>query len=416
LPHQYQRCGFFYLRFAPVSWPQASLYIAALAGYFVAMKNTSINPVELTQELVRINSCNPPESEAPVAEHLGKILEDHGFSTRTSEFKDGRPNLIASYEWSSGPRLCWTGHMDTVPAGQAKWSHDPFGGHIVGNGDKARIVGRGTSDMKAGLAVMTAAACDLAAMKGGKGAIDLVFTAAEETGCEGAASLLNKGILPQAKGILVSEPTGNTPCLGHKGANWLKATVRGKSAHGSMPDAGDNAVYKAARAVSLLADYQLKADGHPILGKPTLSVGTLNGGTKVNMIPDLATFTIDLRTLPGQDHDKVQQELEELMGPEVELTNLHAGAEAIWSEPDDPFVALVMDVLEELSGQTYGPTGLPYFTDGANLAAATGYPPVVIFGPGEAKQAHQTDEFCYVQRIDESNRAYQLIAKRFLGI
>ena len=375
----------------------------------------NLNPIELTQELIRIDSCNPPGNEADIHKYMNDLLARQGFSLRTHYLEPHRPNLIASYDWGPGPRLAMTGHYDTVPFGTAPWARDPLSGHIMGSGDETRIVGRGTSDMKAGLAAMVAAVCQLIKEGGLHGGVDLIFCAAEETGCFGSEAMARDGVIAPAQALVVAEPTGNQLCLGHKGAMWLDARVTGKAAHGSMPEAGDNAVYKAVKAVSALMDYQFKVEPHHTLGKPTLSVGTFNGGVKVNMVPDLAEFSIDVRIIPGQTRETAKDELIALLGPEIELSGEETGAGAIWADQDDPFVRLAGEVMGGVLGQEPSYDGLPYFTDGANLAPAMGNPPVVILGPGEAKQAHQTDEFCYVHRIEQAVEGYKEITRRFLA-
>ena len=377
------------------------------------MKN--LNAIELTQELVRFDSCNPPGNELKVAEYLKNLLSQYGFKLRTHDYKEKRPNLIASYEWGPGPRLAMTGHLDTVPFGQVAWEYDPLSAELVGVGDEARIVGRGSSDMKAGLAAMIVSTCELIKEGGLHGGVDIIFCAAEETGCLGSEAMAKDGFIGPADALLVAEPTGNQLCLGHKGAMWLKAKAMGKAAHGSMPEAGDNAIYKAVRAIHALLDYKFQVEPHPMLGMPTFSVGTLNGGTKVNMVPDLAEFSIDVRTIPSQTREAAKAELAAVLGQDIELSGEETGAGSIWVEPDDPFVVLVSEVMQSILGEKPSYGGLPYFTDGANLAPPMGDPPVVILGPGEARQAHQTNEFCYAHRIGQAVQAYKEIMRRFLA-
>ena len=127
-----------------------------------------------------------------------------------------------------------------------------------------------------------------------------MLCAGEETGCEGALQLARSdGALSQVGAVLVAEPTTNYPCVAHKGVVWADAVARGKTAHGSMPHLGENAIYKLARAVARLEDFSLEAEEHPLLGLPTVSLGTLSGGININSVPDFATAGIDVRTVPG---------------------------------------------------------------------------------------------------------------------
>ncbi len=367
--------------------------------------------LELARELVRVDSCNPPGGEAACAELLGRRLEAAGFRIELHPLAPGRPNLVARLPAGDGPTLCLSGHMDTVPLGEAPWSFDPLGGEIAGG----RLLGRGACDMKGGLAALTAAALELARLPRRRGGLLLVFSAGEETGCEGAKRLAAQaGLLGRAEALLVGEPTGLRPCLGHKGALWFEAHVQGKAAHASMPQAGDNAIYKAARAICALESFEFGVTEHPHLGGPTLNVGTIQGGTKVNMVPDRARFSIDARVLPGQGMEQVQRRLAEHLGPEVELTLLPASAEAVWTRADHPWVGEVCQVLEEVLGREVEPGGLSYFTDASALGRALGGPPVVILGPGEPEMAHQTDESCPVEQIEQAAGAYLALGRHWL--
>ena len=369
--------------------------------------------LDLARELVRVDSCNPPGGEAACAELLGRCLEAAGFRIELHPLAAGRPNLVARLPAGDGPTLCLSGHMDTVPLGEAPWSFDPLGGEIAGG----RLLGRGACDMKGGLAALTAAALELARLPRRRGGLLLIFSAGEETGCEGAKQLAAQaGLLGRAEALLVGEPTGLRPCLGHKGALWFEARVQGKAAHASMPHAGDNAIYKAARAICALESFDFGVPEHPHLGGPTLNVGTIQGGTKVNMVPDRARFSIDARVLPGQGMEQVHRRLAGYLGPEVELTLLPASAEAVWTQADHPWVGEVCRVLGEVLGREVDPGGLSYFTDASALGRALGGPPVVILGPGEPEMAHQTDESCPVEQIEQAARAYLALGRHWLQV
>ena len=151
----------------------------------------------------------------------------------------------------------------------------------------------------------------------------LVITAGEQTGCEGAFQLAElRDVLGQAGAIVVAEPSANYPLIGHKGALWLKAICRGVTAQGSMPDNGVNAVYKMAHATTNLNIFDFNVARHEVLGKPTLNVGTVEGGMNINSVPDQARVGIDIRTVPGQSHDSVRAGLESYLGKEVEVDTL----------------------------------------------------------------------------------------------
>jgi succinyl-diaminopimelate desuccinylase len=280
---------------------------------------------------------------------------------------------------------------------------------------EGRIYGRGASDMKSGLAAMTAAVLRLAEISRRQADVVMVFTAGEETGSEGAFRMVRDGVLPAAVGALVvGEPSGNAAYLGHKGALWLSCRAKGKSAHGSMPDQGDNAILKAARAVIALEDLLGHDRPHPKLGHPTLNVGTIVGGTKINMVPDVADFTLDLRTVPGLNHEDLHRRVCDCMGPAIEVSRL-LDLPPVLTDENDPWVKQALSLLKQKGAHSL-PGYVNYFTDASALTPALGSPPTVLLGPGEATQAHQTDEWCRVDRIHQAVDIYLEIARSWCGV
>ena len=368
--------------------------------------------LELTRQLLRFDTINPPGRERSCAEHLGRILEDGGFEVGYHEFAEARTSLIARLPGSGDkPPLCFTGHIDTVPLGAQPWRGDPFSGEI----EDARLYGRGSSDMKSGVAAFVVAALGLARLSRPAGGLVLVITAGEETGCEGAYHLARLGgVLGRAGAIVVGEPSSNQPYVGHKGALWLEARIRGVTAHGSMPEKGVNAIYKAARAVRKLEDFGFNVAPHPHLGKPTLNVGTIRGGLNINSVPDESVITIDIRTVPGQTHESLSDMLASDLGGDVELRPL-VDVEGVWTDPHDPWMEDVFAVMTDILGEPPGVHTATYFTDASVLSPAYGGVPTVILGPGEAAMAHQTDEYCHVERIGQAVEAYGRVAKAWCG-
>lgn len=374
---------------------------------------SNLNPLNLTRKLLSFNTINPPGLEQDCAEFIGKLLEEKGFLIRTHEFDKRRTNLIASVEGdgTKGP-LCFTGHQDTVPLGTAPWERDPFAGELDGD----RLYGRGASDMKGGLAAMVLAALRLAPHLPGKGGLKLVLTAGEEQGCIGAASLRSRGdTLGKAGALIVGEPTSNYPIVGHKGAMFLEARTRGVTAHGSMPDQGVNAIYKAARAILALERFEFGVRPHPVLGPPTLNVGTVQGGLNVNSVPDLAVIGIDIRSIPGLSHEEIVERIHALLGKEVELER-KLDADSIWTDAEDSWVQEVFEILGPYLKDPPRERGVTYFTDGSELKQAFGNPPTLILGPGEAEMAHKTDEFCYLSKIESALEIYTEIIRKWCGI
>jgi len=371
---------------------------------------TRINSLSLTRKLLSFETINPPGQERACAQYLGNLLEDGEFKVAYYEFDKGRTSLIARREGSGNKApLCFNGHMDTIPLGASAWDKDPFRGEVEGN----KVHGRGSSDMKSGIAAMVVACLGLAKMAKGKAGLALVLTAGEETGCQGAYHLAQLGnVLGKAGAIVVAEPTSNYPLVGHKGSLWLKAHTSGVTAHGSMPEQGINAIYKAAHAVRKLQKYDFGVAPDPLLGAPTLNVGTITGGLSINCVPDQAAIGIDIRTIPGMTNSGVCQELESYLGEEVKIESV-IDVGSVASDPQNEWVQEVFSILEPYLAEKPVPRSATYFTDASVLTPALGNPPTTILGPGEPALAHKTNEFCYIDKIEEATEVYGEIAKRW---
>ena len=359
--------------------------------------------VALTRKLLSFDTINPPGAEQACAEYLGALLERSGFRVDYAAFAPTRTSVVARIGRDMDkPPLGFTGHMDTVPLGGAQWKRDPFGASLEGG----RLYGRGSSDMKSGVAAFVVAALAQAERLRESPGVTLVLTADEECGCGGAAHLAREtSLLGRVGALLVGEPTANYPLVGHKGALWLEARTTGVTAHGSMPERGDNAVYKAARAVDVLRQFDFAVEPHPLMGPPTLNVGTLHGGLNVNSVPDRATIGIDIRTIPGQDHAGVRSKLQHALGDAVELTPI-VDVQAIYSSPESGWMQQVFAAAERQIGERPHARSATYFTDAAVLNAVYRDVPICVLGPGEPQLAHQTDEYCLVDRVEQSVDMY----------
>jgi succinyl-diaminopimelate desuccinylase len=326
--------------------------------------------------------------------------------------EEGRPNLIARIGRGEARKpLAFTGHTDTVPLGARPWTVPPHDG-LVKDG---RLWGRGASDMKSGVAAFVIAALNQAPALQDTAGVILYITAGEETGSAGAFKLAQRGLFGEAGALVVAEPTTNRPLCGHKGALWLRAITRGVTAHGSMPDQGVNAIYAAARAVSLLESFDFNVARHPVMGGPTLNVGTLHAGLNVNSVPDRADIGIDIRTLPGMRHSHVREQLQSYLGSDIEISPL-VDVESVWTDPAHPWIREVFGICESVSGQTPKVEAAPYFTDASVLTPALGGVPTIILGPGPANLAHQTDEWCNCDRIDEAVLIYERLIGKWCGL
>jgi succinyl-diaminopimelate desuccinylase len=366
-------------------------------------------PLEITRELVQIETMNPPGRELECAQYVGKVLQDAGLQVSYHEFADGRTSVVARLAGAGGKApICFGGHIDTVPLGAKPWSKDPFAGEVSGG----RIYGRGTTDMKGGVAAYVWAALELARLPRGKADLLFVSVAGEETGCQGSFDLARSRAVLGARAVVIAEPTSNYPIVGHKGALWLQAAATGVTVHGSMPHLGVNAIYKAARAIGKLERFSFDVTPHPLLGGPTLNVGTMRGGMNLNSVPDRAEFTIDIRTIPGQDHETLLSRLQGYLGDEVTVKPV-VNVPGVWTETDEPWIREIFELMEPILREKVEARGAPYFTDAAALKPAFDGAPTVILGPGDMTLAHQTDEYCAVDKIEEAANIYETIARRW---
>jgi succinyl-diaminopimelate desuccinylase len=208
---------------------------------------------------------------------------------------------------------------------------------------------------------------------------------------------------------VVGEPSSNYPLVGHKGSLKFHAQFRGVSAHGSMPQLGENAIYKAARAIAALEAFDFGVAAHPVMGAPTLNVGTFEGGSGVNLVPDAARIGVDVRTVPGLGHAALRDRLAGLLG-DAEL-DVFSDLEPVWTEPEDAWVQQVFGIVRAQLGTQAEPRTASYMTDAANLRKVYAGAPAVVLGPGEAGMAHQTDEYCSMERIRQAVALYEAIVR-----
>ena len=361
--------------------------------------------VSLTRSLLRFDTVNPPGRERECARYAGDLLKEWGYRVDYHEYADSRTSVIARAGGSEAKApLCLTGHLDVVPVGARAWTHDPFGGETDGD----RLYGRGASDMKAGVAAILLAARAMAKRLAGTPGVVIVLTAAEEGGCIGSRHLSEQqALLGKAGAMVVGEPTSNYPLVGHKGSVKFHARFKGVSAHGSMPHLGVNAIYKAARALGKLEAFDFGVPAHPVMGRPTLNVGTIEGGNTVNAVPDSADIGVDIRTVPGMDHQGLILRLTDLLG-DAEL-DVFSNLGPVWTEPDEEWVQRVFQICKPYLEGRLEPRTAPYMTDAANLLKVYAGAPTVVLGPGEAAMAHQTDEYCSQERIRQSVSIYEAL-------
>jgi succinyl-diaminopimelate desuccinylase len=368
--------------------------------------------LDLLTDLIRFRTIGGGEGAA--ARYCAGITEAAGFRTQLLGWADGREQLLARTRGRGGPPLTFTGHLDTVPVDAADWSADPWGAERDGD----RVVGRGTSDMKSGVAAAVIAAVEHASTPHDCRGVQLVLTAGEETGCTGLLGLDDsaRSAITAGGPLVVAEPTGNELVLGHKGAHWMRLRATGRSAHGSAPELGDNAVVRLARAAVALHEF----DGWPTddrFGPVTANVGMFSGGVATNVVPAAAELMLDIRTVPGVDAEELRKQVGALAGDKVSVAD-HVLLSPVDTGADDSFVALVRSTLAEAGLHDTPVPPARYFTDASVLAGVLGgaaAAPTVVLGPGEAAQCHVVDEWCLASRVDQAVELYGALLARWCG-
>jgi acetylornithine deacetylase/succinyl-diaminopimelate desuccinylase family protein len=381
-----------------------------------------INPDDvrdLLTRLIRSRSLNPPGDVRECAGLIAGELRERNLPAEILEEKPGVANVVSLLQGQAGGKtMVWNGHFDVVPPGE-NWEFDPFGGEFR----DGYIYGRGSSDMKSGLAAMIVA---LDALKKAqapfKGRIVFQAVGDEETGSEGGTMLMiRKKIGAEAAFAIVSEPTNLQISIGNRGLRWIEVTVKGRASHAGRPHLGANALQAAARMISGLEKLDFKAR-HPLFEIPTpsLSVTMMQAGTKINIIPERCTFAIDRRMIPGETSETVRREIEEVVrqnlstGISAEIRITHEGWEPYALDPASSLVAGLSRAVQEVVGEAPRLKGKAGCTDASHLVHKAGIP-TVCFGPGLEDTAHTANERVALEKVAQAARIYARAAMILLS-
>jgi acetylornithine deacetylase/succinyl-diaminopimelate desuccinylase family protein len=343
-----------------------------------------------------------------------------GFKIKTVLSPKGRWNLLAEKRWGKGGRrLIFNGHLDVVPAGNpSQWEYPPFQGKL----HKGRIYGRGSSDMKSGIASFIHALSTIERSKIPlhQGAVILHLVSDEESHGHQGMGFLTQRERIQGDAALVGEPTDLQPVIGQKGALWLRIFTIGRSAHGSRPDLGVNAVEKMVNLIERLRIIPLEKE-HLLLGKPTLNIGTIQGGTKVNVVPESCEIEVDRRMLPGEKKEEVLGEIKEMLDSlqsqdpffQYRMEEIDF-AEPSEVDPDEEIVKIGVEAIENVTGRKPSLRGFSGFTD-SRFYVNRCHIPTLIFGPGGVDQSHTMDESVEVDALVQAAHIYAMILIDYLS-
>ena len=383
--------------------------------------------VRLTRELVRIPSVYRPEdpegNESEIAAFVAGYLRDAGFEVRTEEVAPGRPNVWTVWKGDRpGKTLLFEAHTDVVTEGDADaWVHPPFAAERV----DGRIYGRGACDTKGNLA---AAVVAVRTIKDSgvpfPGRLILCHPVDEEGMMAGIKAFIEGGHAGGVDAAIICEPEENQLCIRQKGALRVELTVRGKMAHGAMPQSGVNPVTRAARFVVAVEELEREEIGrcgedsfvgYPSL-TPTILMGPEAGEPQINVVPASAYVALDIRTVPSQSHEELVEKLEGIVARlSSEDPDFDATLEVIEERPptetpkDEPLVLAMDAAYRTLTGEEPRYNGVPGATDGTFLRAWSGIP-IITTGAGDREIPHHKDEWVDEEELLEACKLYAATA------
>ena len=359
---------------------------------------------KLLRELIALPSVNPAllppndprGGEQRVGDFLASVAAQAGLEIEFRTVFPQRANLLAHLT-SRGKvrqRVLLAPHLDTVGEASMPETHfQPIKKH-------GRLYGRGACDTKGCVAAMLIALSEVASAKTRPQHTEIIFAGLidEEVAQFGSRALVAEGF--KADLAIVGEPTRLQVVTAHKGDVWLQLETRGKAAHGARPELGRNAVHEMARIVDLLEKTyarQLQRGRHRLLGRRTINVGSIQGGTQPNIVPDECRITIDRRTLPGETEGSVRKEIQSLLRQHgfhaTMLNRKSAPCLPLETNPQLPLVRQLMRTVKQSS-----PAGVHFFSD-AGVFGRSGIPSV-LFGPGDIAQAHTRDEWISLRQLE----------------
>lgn len=400
--------------------------------------------LSVLDDLIKLETVN--DREEIVANYLKDLFEKHGIKVELNKYADNRYNLIATIKNNDGPILGFTGHEDVVgTVDDSKWNYGPFNPkHIDG-----KIFGRGSSDMKSGLAGLAIALIELNDDPNFNGNIKFIATVGEEIGELGATKLAEEGYANDLKALVVGEPSNSSSRLvleqlvgsgliethgakpetrlaafcAHKGSVTYKVISHGKAAHSSMPEVGINAIDNLITYYNKQADYfkNIVSVEDDVLGTTKPSVTVMNAGKQENTIPDYAEMTVKIRTIPEYNNDKIIAELEDMIAkmndadPRMNLEfKLASSNWPVKTDIDSDFIKLVRDSYKDVLGVNILTVGAPGGTDASQFVKANPDLDVVVAGPGN-ESAHQINEFVFEDDYLQYIEIYKTLAEKYFA-
>lgn len=388
--------------------------------------------VKFTQEILRINSVYDPNKESfneeKVALYIAEYLKRLGLEVHVEEAAPGRPNVIGILKGKEqGKTLLYEGHTDVVTAGDIdEWHYEPFSA-IIENG---KIYGRGACDTKGNVAAAIFAVKAIIDSKVDfSGNILLCIPVDEEGMMIGIKSFIKNGWADHVDAAVICEPEENQICINQKGAMRIIIRTYGKMAHGAMPLSGINPNWGMARIIceleKLEAAEKERLGTHHYLGlpsiTPTILMAPSKGEAQINVIPKECYTTLDIRTVPGQDHEILKNQVQKILNNlSKQDKDFKADMEVIeerpWTETakEEPIVKAMAEAYNHITGKEPVYNGVPGATDGTFLHCLRNIP-IVTTGAGNRLIPHQADEYVEIDELFETTKLYALTAMLYLN-
>lgn len=385
-----------------------------------AIDKTELN--ELCSRLVQAHSENPPGNEAEPAAIVAEWCEELGGEITLTEPVRGRPNIVARFSGAgTSSSLAFSGHIDVVPVGSAeyaRWKHDPYSGKV----SQGELWGRGSVDMKGGLASAMAAIKALRSLDVElPGDLWLFASMDEELEMTGIKAMLKSGTISDVGAAIVCEPTNLRINCASKGRTWATLRVLGEAAHASFKDGGVNAITNALRLAAKLDETTPEHRTHESIGDSWWTITEIEGGLGPAIVPDRCDLTLDVRLVPGQTCDAVWDEVHQMIDRiALELPDFRCEVHVVerrepWEIEPESYVAAAMSAgLKAATGGEPGFAAFPGTTD-ASFMVLAGIP-CVICGPGDLGRAHRENERIPVSELSDAARSYALAAIEFFRL
>lgn len=360
---------------------------------------SSSSLTDLAAELVRIDSVNPDlvpggAGEGELAHLVAEWLADAGLEVEMEEVAPGRPNVVGRARGSGGgSTLLLNAHMDTV-------GYDDMEAPLKPRVEDGRLYGRGAYDMKGSLAAIMIAGAE-AVHAGLRGDVLVAAVVDEEVYSIGAEAAARRY---PADAAIVAEPTERRLVVAHKGFVWMEVETKGRAAHGSRPDLGEDAIVAMGRILTGVGEHAQKLlahPSHPLLGSGSVHASLISGGVELSTYPESCVLSLERRTVPGETVELVERQIRELAGrAEIRTTFVREPFEVAQEEP------IVQAVFRHAGGPEV--VGLPFWADSAVFAAAG--IPTVVFGPG-GEGAHAQVEWVDLAELESCKDVYVAVAR-----